>query len=182
MSLESMLIVENRLELDGFARWYRAGEPLAAEEEPPPSEGLGPECPGVFGRGDGEPGCSGTVCGTPIMSDRSVAALIDCATDEKGWVAGGAAGCCSWRCRIGSSSRGVALAMPVPGFLMGNSSSSTEFDMGIGPDILPRMLWWPVLGRGPVGEAGPNIFGFMVVVFWVGCVEFEDPDRGWRTQ
>lgn len=59
--------------------------------------------------------------------------------------------------------------MPVPGFLMGNSSSSMEFDMGIGPDILPRMLWWPVLGRGPVGEAGPNIFGFMVGV-WLSRV------------
>lgn len=89
MSLESMLAVENRFELDGLARWYRAGELLAtaetaADEEPPPSEGLGPGRPGVFGRGEGEPGCSGTVCGTSIMSVRSVAVRIDWATEEKG--------------------------------------------------------------------------------------------------
>ena len=166
ISLESVLMVENRLELDGLFRWYRAGELLTAETPEAPPSGLGPSAPGVGGSGDGEPGCSGTVCGTSIMSARSATVLNACATEEKGCTPGEAGtepGCCSWRCAVDSSSKGVELAMPVPGFLMGNSSSSTEFGRGIGPDILPRILWWPVLGLVPVGEAGPKIFGFIVV-------------------
>jgi hypothetical protein len=56
--------------------------------------------------------------------------------------------------------------MPVPGFLIGNSSSSIGLvlDMGIGPDILrPRMLWWPVLGLAVLGEAGPKTLVFFMV-------------------
>lgn len=36
--------------------------------------------------------------------------------------------------------------------------------MGIGPEMRPRTLWWPVLGRAVVGEVGalPKILGFMV--------------------
>ena len=52
------------------------------------------------------------------------------------------------RRRIGNSSSAVLVAIPVPGFRMGNSSSSVGLAMGIGPDILPRMDWWWLLGRG----------------------------------
>lgn len=80
--------------------------------------------------------------------------------------AGFEADCCSWRCMAKSFSIGVELAMPVPGFLMGNSSSSRGLGMGMGPEILPRMVWWPVLGRCVVGEAGgpPNILAFMLTL------------------
>lgn len=35
-------------------------------------------------------------------------------------------------------SNGVELAMEVPGFLIGNSSSSSGFGIGKGPDMRPR--------------------------------------------
>lgn len=167
-----MLRVEKRVLVEGFVRWYRAGELLAADaaEEAPPS-GLGPDdaCGWVYGCGDGEPGCSGTVCGTSTVSARSGVAT-DCATGEKVCVTGEArAGtvCCDACCGTGSLSSGVALAIPVPGFLIGNSSSSMGFVLviGMGPDILrPRMLWWPVLGLAVVGDAGPKTLVFFIVV------------------
>lgn len=61
-------------------------------------------------------------------------------------------------------SKGVELAIAVPGFRMGNSSSSSGFGMGIGPEMRPRTDWWPVLGLAVVGEAGvlPKILAFIV--------------------
>lgn len=166
-----MLRVENRVLVEGFVRWYRAGELLAADaaEEAPPS-GLGPDdpCGCVYGCGDGEPGCSGTVCGTSTVSARTGVAA-DCATGEKVCVTGEARveiACCDGCCGTGSLSSGVALAMPVPGFLIGNSSSSMGFVLvrGMGLDILrPRMLWWPVLGLAVVGEACPKTLVFFMV-------------------
>lgn len=166
-----MLRVENRVLVDGFVRWYRAGELLAADapDEAPPS-GLGPEdpCGCEYGCGDGEPGCSGTVCGTSTMSAR-IGVAADCVTGAKACVTGEARvgiACCDGCCGTGSLSSGVALAMPVPGFLIGNSSSSMVFVfvIGMGPDILrPRMLWWPVLGLAVVGEAGPKTLVFFMV-------------------
>lgn len=168
---ELMLRVENRVVVDGFVRWYRAGELLAADapDEAPPS-GLGPADPRgcAYGCGDGEPGCSGTVCGTSTVSARTGVAA-DCATGAKACVTGEARveiGCCGGCGGTGSLSSGVALAMPVPGFLIGNSSSSMVgvFVIGMGPDILrPRMLWWPVLGLAVVGEAGPKTLVFFMV-------------------
>lgn len=35
-------------------------------------------------------------------------------------------------------SKGVELAMAVPGFRIGNSSSSSGFGIGMGPDMRPR--------------------------------------------
>lgn len=164
-------LVENRVLVDGLVRWYRAGELLAADapDEAPPS-GLGPDdaCGREYGCGDGEPGCSGTVCGTSTMSAR-IGVGVDCATGAKACVTGEASACCGGCGGCGgtsSLSSGVALAIPVPGFLIGNSSSSMVFvlDIGMGPDILrPRMLWWPVLGLAVVGEAGPKTLVFFMV-------------------
>jgi len=52
--------------------------------------------------------------------------------------------------RIGTSSSFVVEAMPGPELRMGKASS-VGLNIGIGPDILPRMDWRPVLGR-PVLE------------------------------
>lgn len=165
---ELMLRVEKRVLVDGFVRWYRAGELLAADapDEAPPS-GLGPDdaCGREYGCGDGEPGCSGTVCGTSTMSAR-IGVAADCATGAKACVTGEASAGCGGCCGTSSLSSGVALAIPVPGFLIGNSSSSMVFELviGMGPDILrPRMLWWPVLGLAVVGEAGPKTLVFFMV-------------------
>lgn len=176
---ELALRVEKRVFVDGFVRWYRAGELLAADapEEAAPS-GLGPDDPPgcEYGCGDGEPGCSGTVCGTSTMSAR-VGAVADCATGEKACVTGEARvgiACCDGCCGTGSLSSGVALAMPVPGFLIGNSSSSMVFVMGMGPDILrPLILWWPVLGLAVVGEAGPKTFVFFMVASLSTCAKLD---------
>lgn len=103
------------------------------------------------------------------MSARTGVAA-DCATGEKVCVTGEARVgivCCDASCGTGSLSSGVTLAMPVPGFLIGNSSSSMGFELviGMGPEILrPRMLWWPVLGLAVVGEAGPKTLVFFIVV------------------
>lgn len=76
-----------------------------------------------------------------------------------------ACGGCGGRCSTMSFSMGVALAMPVPGFRIGNSSSSRGFGIGMGPDMRPRTDWWPVFGLAVVGEAGalPKILAFMVL-------------------
>lgn len=116
----------------------------------------------------GVEGCSRTVCGTSTISTRPAAIGKVCATAgaKPGIIgeAGVEADCCSWRCMAKSLSIGVELAMPVPGFLMGNSSSSTGLGIGMGPEILPRMVWWPVLGLAVVGEDGgpPNSFAFIL--------------------
>lgn len=47
--------------------------------------------------------------------------------------------------RMGNSSSGLFVARLEPGFRMGNSSSSAGCGIGIGPEILPRMEW---AGRG----------------------------------
>ena len=50
--------------------------------------------------------------------------------------------------------------MPVPGFRIGNSSSSNGLGMGIGPDIFPRMDWGWDFGR--LAGGGPLKRVFMV--------------------
>lgn len=145
---ELALIIEYRAELDGLALCSLA-ELRAAETLEAALSGLGPDSPVALPGGGlvGVPGCSGTVCGicgtsansniAPSVKDCETggggggAAANDTATGEgnaAGIVGGGRT----------SLSRGVELAMAVPGFRMGNSSSSSGFGMGIGPDMRPR--------------------------------------------
>lgn len=188
---ELALTVEYRAVLDGFARCSFPTVELRAPEdlERPPS-GLGPDGPGnpvaLDGGFVGVLGCSGTVCGTSMMSTRPPTGNV-CATgtgtdvggggnagpkDEVSGEpdAGGMACGCGGRCVTRSLSIGVELAIPVPGFRIGNSSSSRGFGMGIGPDMRPRTDWWPVLGLvaavAVVGEVGalPKNLAFMVMI------------------
>lgn len=160
---ELALTVEYRAALDGFMRYGLAVVELRAPEplERPPS-GLGPDSPAALDGGFvGVPGSSGTVCGTSTTSARPAAGNV-CATGTgtgtctgiggggssgggaKDGVTGGlgaggrVCGGCGGRCSTRSFSMGMELAMPVPGFRMGNSSSSRGFGMGIGPDMRPR--------------------------------------------
>lgn len=154
---ELALTVEYRAVLDGFIRYGLATVELRAPEpvERPPS-GLGPGSPAALDGGFvGVPGSSGTVCGTSTTSARPAAGNV-CATGTgiggggssgfgakdgvTGGLGAGGRDCtgCGGRCSTRSCSMGVELAMPVPGFRMGNSSSSRGFGIGIGPDMRPR--------------------------------------------
>lgn len=209
---ELALAVEYRAVLDGFARCsFPVVELRAAEDRDRAPSGLGPGGPAgpvaLDGGFVGVTGCSGTVCGTSMMSTRPPTGSA-CATgtgsDASGGGGGGGNGgakdevtgepdaggiaCgCGGRCITRSLSIGVELAIPVPGFRMGNSSSSRRFDMGMGPDMRPRTDWWPVLGLvvapavAAVGEVGalPKNLAFMVVISSVVADELIfRPERG----
>lgn len=152
---------------------------VAETLEAPPS-GLGPPpvvVPLDGGGCGGVDGCSRTVCGTSTPGNDCCCCCWATAAGAKPGVTGEEGMdwwcCCSWRWAAHSSSMGVALAMPVPGLRMGNSSSSRELDMGMGPEMRPRMVWWPVRGLCDVvvvvvgGEAGggpPKILAFMLTL------------------
>lgn len=168
---EFALTAEYRAEL-GLVLCALAVELRAAEALDAPPSGLGPPLWVALEGGCcvGVDGCSRTVCGTSMTSGRPAGTGNVCATAGAKPGVTGEAGferdCCSWRCSASSFSMGVELAMPVPGFLMGNSSSSRGLGMGIGPEILPRMDWCPVLGLEVVGEDGgaPNILAFILAL------------------
>lgn len=142
------LIIEYRAELDGLVRCSLA-ELRGPETLDAALSGLGSESPVALPGGfAGVPGCSGTVCGICGTSTISINASSDNICETGGGGGGGAAandtatgegnaGGTVGGGRI-SLSRGVELAIAVPGFRMGNSSSSSGFGMGIGPDMRPR--------------------------------------------
>lgn len=137
-------------------------------------------CGGVFTRrggllvGGGGGGCDGA-SGLALCATSAWLICVAIAAVSDGGVVCSSC-CCScsrscWGCSSSesvSSGRGVILAMPLPGSRIGTSSSfvveampgpelrmgkasSVGLNIGIGPDILPRMDWRPVLGR-PVLE------------------------------
>lgn len=140
--------MEYRAELEGLARCSLA-ELCVPETLETPLSGLGPEGGPVVLPGGlvGVPGCSGTVCGICGTSTISIIALSVNVCETGGGGGGGAVnetvtGEGNAAGIVGggrmSLSKGVELAMAVPGFRIGNSSSSSGFGIGMGPDMRPR--------------------------------------------
>lgn len=148
-------MVEYRAELEGLVRWSRA-ELRGAEPETLEARlsGLGPDSPAALPGGlpVGVAGCSETLCG---ICGTSAISIVEpsgnvCDTSGGGGGGGGAtndtatgeciAGGTGCRGARSSFSMGVELATAVPGFRMGNSSSSSGFGMGMGPEMRPRTL------------------------------------------
>lgn len=175
---EGTLMVEYRAELDGLVRCWNRAELRGAEPETLEARlsGLGPESPAALPGGlpVGVAGWSETLCVICATSAISIVEPSGNVCDTSGGGGGGgttndtatgegnAEGTVCRGARS-SFSIGVELATAVPGFRMGNSSSSSGFGMGIGPEMRPRTVWWPVLGRAVVGEVGalPKILGFI---------------------
>lgn len=141
--------MEYRAELEGLARCSLA-ELCVPETLETALSGLGPEGRPVALPGGlvGVAGCSGTVCG--ICGTTSTISII--ALSVNVWETGGGGGGDAINETVTgegnaagivgggrmSPSKGVELAMAVPGFRIGNSSSSSGFGIGIGPDMRPR--------------------------------------------